>query len=152
MIWLYFELSCVSLYQDISTQVEGSLVHRNADEYEKNHHAISVQKDGLFSALYGRQPDALVNSVHHQGIKKLAPGLRVEAISPVDGIIEAISLPRSPDDLYPNCFAVQWHPEFQDDKNPSFLNSQVLLTYFMQLLARQAQESAPQQQRTIVHA
>ena len=45
--------------------------------------------------------------MHHQAIKELAPGLVVEARSPVDGLIEAI---RRPGDGF--MAAVQWHPEF----------------------------------------
>ena len=53
---------------------------------------------------------AKVNSVHHQGIKDLAPGFVVEATSPDDGIIEAIRRPAAPGNSY--IAAVQWHPEF----------------------------------------
>ena len=53
-----------------------------------------------------------VNSLHAQGIDRLAPGLRVEARAP-DGLVEAVSVAGS------RGFAVgvQWHPEwkFRDD-------------------------------------
>jgi putative glutamine amidotransferase len=48
-----------------------------------------------------------INSVHHQGIKDLAPGFTVEATSPDDGMIEAIRATGGP-----WVHAVQWHPEF----------------------------------------
>ncbi len=47
----------------------------------------------------------LVNSRHHQAVKKLAPGFVASATAP-DGVIEAIERP----DL-PFCVGVQWHPE-----------------------------------------
>ena len=48
-----------------------------------------------------------INSVHHQGVKDVAPGFAVEAVSPEDGVVEAI---RRTDG--PWVAAVQWHPEF----------------------------------------
>jgi putative glutamine amidotransferase len=48
-----------------------------------------------------------INSVHHQGIKELAPDFVVEARCPDDGMIEAI---RYCGPSY--VAAVQWHPEF----------------------------------------
>jgi len=50
---------------------------------------------------------AMVNSLHHQGIDRLAPGLRCEATAP-DGQIEAVSLPGSKAFV----LGVQWHPEW----------------------------------------
>lgn len=49
-----------------------------------------------------------VNSLHGQGVKQLAPGLRIEARAP-DGLIEAFCLPEAP------AFTrgVQWHPEWR---------------------------------------
>ena len=55
------------------------------------------------------QRRAKVNSIHHQGIKDLAPGFDIEARCPDDGMIEAIRR-RGPGYLA----AVQWHPEFHD--------------------------------------
>ena len=52
------------------------------------------------------QKQALVNSMHHQGIKSLAPGLIASATAP-DGLIEAVELPG-----YLFGIAVQWHPEW----------------------------------------
>ncbi|MFM7396863.1 MAG: gamma-glutamyl-gamma-aminobutyrate hydrolase family protein [Gammaproteobacteria bacterium] len=49
-----------------------------------------------------------VNSLHGQGVKQLAPGLRVAARAP-DGLIEAFYLPDAPAFTW----AVQWHPEWR---------------------------------------
>ena len=49
----------------------------------------------------------MVNSLHHQGIDRLAPGLIVDATAP-DGQIEAVSL-----DTGGFLLGVQWHPEWR---------------------------------------
>ncbi|MGQ0695673.1 MAG: gamma-glutamyl-gamma-aminobutyrate hydrolase family protein, partial [Nitrospiraceae bacterium] len=48
----------------------------------------------------------MVNSSHHQAVKKVAPSLITSAVAP-DGIVEAIESPRNRFLL-----AIQWHPEF----------------------------------------
>jgi putative glutamine amidotransferase len=50
-------------------------------------------------------PQVGVNSLHHQGIRLLAPGLSPVAYSP-DGLVEAFEFPGNPFGI-----AVQWHPE-----------------------------------------
>ncbi|WP_028535163.1 gamma-glutamyl-gamma-aminobutyrate hydrolase family protein [Paludibacterium yongneupense] len=56
---------------------------------------------------------AIVNSLHHQGIKRLADGLKAEATAE-DGLVEAFSVTDSP----AFAFAVQWHPEWHYADNP----------------------------------
>ena len=51
------------------------------------------------------EPIVETNSLHHQGILELAPGLAPNAYAP-DGLIEGIEL-----EDYPYGIAVQWHPE-----------------------------------------
>ena len=51
-----------------------------------------------------------VNSLHNQGIDRLAPGLVAEAVAP-DGTIEAIRAAASPG----FAVGVQWHPEYDFD-------------------------------------
>ncbi len=71
----------------------------------------SVLAPGLASVP--DRPRFDVNSVHGQGIKRLAAGLRVEAVAP-DGLVEAFSMPAAP--AFNLC--VQWHPEWQAASNP----------------------------------
>ena len=52
--------------------------------------------------------EARVNSLHHQGIDRLAAALQVEATAP-DGLIEAVSLQQPRGFL----LGVQWHPEWR---------------------------------------
>ena len=64
-----------------------------------------MQPGGLLRALTGQ--DCLqVNSLHHQGIRRVGEGLMVEAVAE-DGLIEAVSLPGRRFAL-----GVQWHPEY----------------------------------------
>lgn len=73
-----------------------------------NHfHEISVVPDTLLSGFAGAGP-LRINSVHHQMIGRLAPGLSINA-SGNDGVIEAISGTGSAALV----FAVQWHPEWE---------------------------------------
>lgn len=55
----------------------------------------------------------MVNSLHWQGIARLAKGLRPEAYAD-DGLVEAV---RGPDDEA-FCLGVQWHPEWGAKGNP----------------------------------
>jgi putative glutamine amidotransferase len=75
-------------------------------------HDVIVQPGGV---LAGVLSDARirVNSVHGQGVDRLANGLRVEAIAP-DGLIEAFSVT----DARGFNLGVQWHPEWQAAINP----------------------------------
>ncbi|HEY5154279.1 MAG TPA: gamma-glutamyl-gamma-aminobutyrate hydrolase family protein [Acidimicrobiales bacterium] len=99
-----------TLYQDITTQVEGSFEHRNWEIYDTNLHEVHLAAGSHLADLYGVSgPGAtvVVNSVHHQSVKDPAPGFEVEAVSVTDGIIEALRRPGAP-----FIAAVQWHPEF----------------------------------------
>jgi putative glutamine amidotransferase len=75
-------------------------------------HAVEVVPGGLLARIVDR-PRFEVNSVHGQGVKRLAEGLRVEAVAP-DGLVEAFSQPGAPG--FNLC--VQWHPEWQAAGNP----------------------------------
>lgn len=75
-------------------------------------HPIAISAGGLLAQLSGLS-EARVNSLHHQGIDKLAPTLMVEAIA-ADGQIEAVSMPQAKGFL----LGVQWHPEWAFAQNP----------------------------------
>lgn len=96
-----------TLYQDIDSQRPGAIRHRDAAVYDRNFHAIEFVGGTRLAEIHAGVGHSKVNSVHHQAIKDLAPGLVVEARSPDDGLIEAI---RRPGGSY--MAAVQWHPEF----------------------------------------
>jgi putative glutamine amidotransferase len=98
-----------TLYQDIATQLPEALTHRDASVYDRNFHTVQVKSGTRLAQLYPGDAPVKVNSIHHQAIKDLAPGFAVEAISPDDGLVEAI---RRADTSKPFMAAVQWHPEF----------------------------------------
>ncbi len=76
---------------------------------------LRVQPGGLLEAM-GLAAQLQVNSIHCQGIDRLAQGLRVEAIAP-DGLIEAVSV----SDTQAFALGVQFHPEWQVRNNPAYL-------------------------------
>jgi len=74
-------------------------------------HDVVVQAGGVLAGVLD-EPRIRVNSVHGQGVNRLAAGLRVEAIAP-DGLIEAFSV----SDARGFNLCVQWHPEWQAASN-----------------------------------
>lgn len=96
-----------TLLQDIPTQRPDALVHRDATVYDQNFHTLEIVPESRLEALLAGVKSYKINSIHHQGIKDLAPGFVVEASCPDDGMIEAI---RRTGPSY--VAAVQWHPEF----------------------------------------
>lgn len=92
-------------------EVPGKMDHRSnkslpIDERYRETHAVGLSANGFLRDLNGGGAEAMVNSLHAQGIDRLAPGLAVEAAAP-DGLIEAVRVTDAP------AFAlgVQWHPE-----------------------------------------
>jgi putative glutamine amidotransferase len=74
-------------------------------------HAIRVTPGGWLHRLSGRAEIA-VNSLHNQGIDRLAPGLVAEGVAP-DGLIEAVRVVASQAGPAPGfAVGVQWHPEY----------------------------------------
>lgn len=131
-----------SLYQDIQTQIPGTLTHRDADLYDRIAHGIEILPDTDLARIYGGISKARVNSVHHQAIKTLGRGLIPEAISE-DGLIEAIRLQPDPLDPGSSPYArgVQWHPEFQDPAS-DLLHRDLVLQDFLSA-ARQLKSLSP---------
>lgn len=109
-----------SLYQAVH-EVPGHLDHRGVDEgpaalvYGPAHN-VTVTPGGRLAELLNCET-IQVNTVHGQGVKRLAPGLRVEARAP-DGIIEAFSLDPAVHSSPGYLLGVQWHPEWEAHLNP----------------------------------
>lgn len=75
-------------------------------------HPVDVLPGGVLARITPKT-QLQVNSVHGQGIRRLAEGLRVEARAP-DGLVEAFSVAGAPG--FNLC--VQWHPEWRAAANP----------------------------------
>ncbi len=114
-----------TLWQDIETQRPGAISHRDAVRYDRNVHAIEFVPGTRLAELFAATPRATVNSVHHQGVRELAPGFVVEARCPADGMIEAIRRPGAG-----FMAAVQWHPEFHR-RGEGTLDDRPLLDAFL---------------------
>ena len=99
-----------TLYTHIPDQLPNALDH----SYPGNMrtvlvHQVKIEEGTHVAEIFG-EPIIKVNSLHHQGLKDIAPSLRVAGHAP-DGLVEAIELPDHPFGL-----AVQWHPEWLTDQ------------------------------------
>ena len=100
-----------TLHQQVQV-VPGRLDHRAPkgstmpERYDHSAHPVTLTPGGLFERWAGAG-EMVVNSLHQQGIDRLAEGFVVEAVAP-DQQIEGIS---RPDRSF--VVGVQWHPEFR---------------------------------------
>ena len=74
-------------------------------------HPVSLPEGGLLRSLMGKE-SMMVNSLHSQGVARLADGVTVEAVAD-DGLIEAFRVDNAPGFN----LAVQWHPEWRATKD-----------------------------------
>lgn len=101
-------------------------------------HEIELEPGGMLARLSGMQTWR-VNSLHEQGIDRLAGGLDVEARAP-DGMIEAVRVR----DARAFALGVQWHPEwrFWEDK---------LSVALFEAFGAAARERMAWRERSVVH-
>jgi len=78
-------------------------------------HPVQLAAEGLLTQLTGVR-ELMVNSVHTQGVDRLAPGLVVEATAN-DGLVEAFRVV----DAQNFAIGVQWHPEWKVLEHPGNL-------------------------------
>lgn len=116
-----------TLYQDIPTQLPKALVHRNAKAYDQHFHDLRIDPQSRLCQVLNGQTEAVVNSIHHQGIKDLAREFVVEARCPHDGMIEAIRW-NGPGYVA----AVQWHPEFHQVGQGTLDDTPILRDFLVQ--------------------
>jgi putative glutamine amidotransferase len=79
-------------------------------------HEVTFKKGSLLEKVTG-QSKAVVNSLHSQGVDRLADELQVEALAE-DGLIEAFAVRNAPGFT----LGIQWHPEWQVMDNPVSLS------------------------------
>ena len=95
-----------SLYQDLPAQYkDNSVRHRQRQPKEEASHSVIVESNTVFSNIV-KTKTLMVNSSHHQAIKKVAIGFRVAGKSP-DNIVEVIEKIDSENWI----LGVQFHPE-----------------------------------------
>lgn len=105
-----------TLHQDLES-VPGLIRHRedrnaSLEEQYGPAHDVRFTPGGMLARLTG-QTGARVNTVHGQGVERLAPRLQAEATAP-DGLIEAATVQDAPG----FALGVQWHPEWRAGDNP----------------------------------
>jgi putative glutamine amidotransferase len=93
-----------SLVQDLQTGVD----HRPGRDVAEAH-PVRIAPGSRLAGLVacGSAAEPLVNSSHHQAIRVPGDGLLVSAVSPVDGVVEAVELESGEHFV----LGVQWHPE-----------------------------------------
>lgn len=103
-----------SLYQDIPDQLKSNL-HRNGEK--DSIHPVKIEKESRLFQLV-KMENCKVVSHHHQCIKEVGRGLKINAISPEDKVIEGIELENNQQIVV----GVQWHPERDVDTNEASKN------------------------------
>ncbi len=115
-----------TLWQDLPTQCPSAVQHIREGLYEKNFHPLKLVAGGWLDGLYPEQSRLSVNSIHHQGIKALAPSFDIEAVCPIDGRIEAIRWSGGH-----FVAGVQWHPEFDSPASLEGFDDRPMLDSFL---------------------
>ena len=93
-----------ALIQDLKTPVD----HRPGRDVV-NAHPVQIAEGSRLKEILAQagEHEVQVNSSHHQAVRTAGDNLRVAAVSPADGVIEAVELD-APDHFV---VGVQWHPE-----------------------------------------
>lgn len=118
-----------SLHQHISNVVE----HRVEGKVEKVHEVLST--DGSIARrLYGER--FVVNSIHHQAVKRLGEGLKITMTSTDGGIIEGFEHEHLP------LFGVQWHPERMcfARRREDTVDGALIFEYFIKMCEKNREE------------
>lgn len=117
-----------TLYQDIPTQYPTHTEHRHAEVYDRLTHEVVFPKGSFLAPFYAPRKRKMVNTVHHQAVKKLGKDLEVLAFSKDDGIIEAVMYRHAAPG---KVLGVQWHPEFSHTMGGLLLDGDILVENFL---------------------
>ena len=93
-----------TLYQDLKAEQGTQLQHQVPKPVGGMVHPVALAPESPLAKLLGAE-EIMVNSRHHQAIRDVAPGLKVQATAP-DGVIESVWMPGKR-----FVWGVQWHPE-----------------------------------------
>jgi putative glutamine amidotransferase len=100
-----------TLYQDIGREVQEAREHEQKHDRTQPQHPVDVREGSLLAEAVGKG-QLMVNSSHHQAVKKLGNQVVSSATSP-DGITEAIE-----SSAHVFAMGVQWHPEYMLNNLP----------------------------------
>lgn len=93
-----------SLYQNMRSDLPSAYIqHMQKTPMDHGTHSVQIEPGTVLSRIFGDK--ALVNSMHYEAVKRVAPSLVVTAKSP-DGVIEGLQSKDSE-----QIVTVQWHPE-----------------------------------------
>lgn len=113
-----------SLYQDLPSQKPGGFSHKQKEPGEVATHTVTLEDGSILKELLGVETIG-VNTFHHQAVKTVAEGMKVNAYAP-DGVVEGFE--------GKNVFCVQFHPEkFVAEGDDTFLP---IFTYFVSQASR----------------
>jgi putative glutamine amidotransferase len=102
-----------TLIQDVPSQVNGSVQHYSLGLEAVLLHTVDIEEDSLLARILETTSTG-VNSYHHQSVKEVGRGLRINCRAR-DGVIEGVEA----EDGRP-ILGVQFHPEEVTDKYPRF--------------------------------
>ncbi len=108
-----------SLYQDHSYIGKKVDEHNYTDQEALARHEIFVEKGTFIHKIFGEK--TMVNSFHHQSVKKIGHNLKVTALDK-DGVVEAFES-KNKNNLI---LGIQWHPEMMANKG----NNQEMIELF----------------------
>ena len=91
-------------HQVLNVAMGGTLIQHINGHVGHNHRVQIMNGTRHFGHI--KNHDLKVNSLHHQAIKDLAPGLRIAAVGMEDNVIEAVEGKE-----HSFVVGVQWHPE-----------------------------------------
>ncbi len=105
-----------TMWEDLASQYPNALKHDFFGKGLRNYlpHTVEVDSESDLAGLLGKNSTP-VNSLHHQGVRDIAPELKVTAVAP-DGVVEGLEV-----DGHPFGIAVQWHPENLVGDDPAML-------------------------------
>jgi len=116
-----------SLYQDIAAELPNAQPHVH-DDYDRHRHEISFPAGSSLARMFQDRPQGLVNSIHHQAVKRLGRDMEIEALSVPDQMVEAIRYRKAP-----FVMGLQWHPEFHRAGGTELLDCTPILDTFLRV-------------------
>ncbi len=99
-----------TLVQDLPTQMPSDINHNMTKVNDEVVHSVCLQQGSPLKSIL-KCDKTMVNSYHHQSVKKIAGGLKISALAE-DGVVEAIY---APEQVF--CLGVQWHPEILNNSD-----------------------------------